>query len=64
MKFVKRFRKSREPEKMTVKSIYREWNEQRAIVQNFGQSSVAEVDAIFTRALGEFEQKQLNETSK
>jgi len=64
MKFVKKFRKSSDPEKITIKGIYREWNEQRALVKNFGQSSVAEIDAIFTRALGEFEQKQLDETNK
>ena len=56
MKFVKKFRKSPVKENgISIKSMYKEWDKQRAAVENMGPSARAEIDAIFTREIGKHE---------
>ena len=56
MKFVKKFRKSPVKDNgISIKSMYKEWDKQRAAVENMGPSAKAEIDAIFTREIGKHE---------
>ena len=57
MKFVKKFRKSPviKDDGMSIKSMYKEWDKQRAAVENMGSSARSEIDAIFTREIGKYE---------